>query len=76
MTINVNSNGLILRNPSKVMRLDRMGSSFQTRLSFMRTLIRRMSTYKWRFERLRSDINSEGYGVSVYAAIHLKGLTL
>jgi len=68
MTKNTKSNELILRDPSKVMRLERMGSSFQTRLSFMRTLIRRMSTDKWRFERLISDIDSEGYGVSVYAA--------
>lgn len=50
------------------MRLARMGSSHQTRLSFMRTLIRRMAKEKWRFERLRFDVDDDGYGTSVYAA--------
>jgi len=50
------------------MRLDRMGSSFQTRLSFMRTLIRRMSKEKWQFEKLRQDVDENGYGVSIYTA--------
>jgi len=40
-----------MRSPEKVMRLDRMGSSFPTRLSFMRTLIRRMSKENWQFKR-------------------------
>ncbi|MDP7553094.1 MAG: hypothetical protein QF447_00710 [Candidatus Thioglobus sp.] len=56
-----------MRSPEQVMRLDRMGSSHQTRLSFMRSLIRRMSNEKWQFECLRRDIDSDGYGVSVYA---------
>jgi len=36
-----------MRSPKKVMRLSRMGSSFQTRLSFMRSLTRRISKGKW-----------------------------
>ena len=47
-----------LRPPEKVMRLDRMGSSFATRLSFMRSLIRRMTREGWSFDRLRFDFNS------------------
>ena len=31
-----------LRPPGEVMRLERMGASFPTRLSFMRQLVRRM----------------------------------
>jgi hypothetical protein len=58
----------MMRPPEQVMRLDRMGSSFPTRLSFMRTLIRRMSKEKWRFEKLRQDVDENGYGVSIYAA--------
>ena len=58
----------MMRRPEQVMRLDRMGSSFQTRLSFMRALIRRMSKEKWQFEKLRQDVDENGYGVSVYAA--------
>ena len=56
-----------MRPPEQVMRLDRMGSSHQTRLSFMRSLIRRMSKESWKFECLRRDIDSDGFGVSVYA---------
>ena len=58
-----------MRTPEKVMRLDRMGSSFPTRLSFMRTLIRRMAKQAWRFERTLRNVDKEGYGVSVYSAI-------
>ena len=56
-----------MRSPEKVMRLSRMGSSFQTRLSFMRSLTRRIAREKWKFEKLRFDVDKEGYGVSVYA---------
>ena len=58
-----------MRTPEKVMRLDRMGSSFPTRLSFMRTLIRRMAKEAWRFERTLRNVDKDGYGVSVYSAI-------
>ena len=57
-----------LRAPEHVMRLERMGASFQTRLSFMRQLIRRMHRERWRFERLRFDLDAAGYGLAVYAA--------
>ena len=56
-----------MRSPEKVMRLERMGSSFPTWLSFMRTLIRRMSKENWKFERTRFEIDKDGYGVSVYS---------
>ena len=56
-----------MRSPEKVMRLSRMGSSFQTRLSFMRSLTRRIHTEKWEFEKIRFDVDKDGYGVSVYA---------
>ena len=56
-----------MRSPEKVMRLSRMGSSFQTRLSFMRSLTRRIYREKWKFEKIRFDVDKDGYGVSVYA---------
>jgi len=55
-----------MRPPEQVMRLDRMGSSHQTRLSFMRSLIRRMSRENWKFKCLRRDIDNDGFGASVY----------
>ncbi len=55
-----------LRPPDQVMRLDRMGSYFQTPISFMRTLVRRMSAEKWRFETDRFDLDANGFGRVVY----------
>ena len=59
---------LKLRPPKQVMGLSRMGASHQTRLSFIRSLIRRMARENWRFEQLRFDVDKNRYGVSVYAA--------
>jgi len=54
------------RDPAVVMRLARMGSFHQHRLSFMRILLRRMKAERWRFERRRFDIDARGVGVAVY----------
>ena len=54
-------------SPEKVMRLSRMGSSFQTRLSFIRSLTRRITREKWKFDKIRFDLDKDGYGVSVFA---------
>jgi len=48
------------------MRLERMGSFHQTRLSFMRTLLRRLKNEKWKFNRTLWEIDAEGYGRAVY----------
>ncbi len=56
------------RNPDVVMRLDRMGSFHQCRLSFMRTLLRRMKNEAWSFERPRFDIDADGVGTALYTA--------
>ena len=37
-----------LRSPSNVMRLERLGSFHQCRLSFIRHLLRKLQHYKWR----------------------------
>ena len=57
-----------LRTPETVMRLARLGSFHQCRLSFMRTLLRRLKRENWRFERPRFDIDEKGVGVAVYSA--------
>ena len=48
------------------MRLARMGSFHQTRLSFMRTLLRRLKKEEWRFKRNLWSINAQGFGRAVY----------
>ncbi len=68
-TVQIDIDSDFMRPPEQVMRLDRMGSSFPTRLSFMRTLIRRMSKENWKFERISREVDKDGYGVSVYSAI-------
>ena len=55
-----------LRPPSKVMRLARMGAFHPTRVSFVRTLVRRMARERWRIERERFDLDADGYGEIVY----------
>ncbi len=66
-TVLIDIDSDFMRTPEKVMRLERMGSSFPTRLSFMRTLIRRMSKENWRFERTLREVDKDGYGVSIYS---------
>ncbi len=51
------------------MRLERMGSFHQSRLSFMRVLLRRLKQQNWRFDRPRWDIDANGVGVATYRAI-------
>ncbi|MCH2267429.1 MAG: hypothetical protein MK515_13360, partial [SAR324 cluster bacterium] len=57
-----------LRPPEQVMRLDRMGSFFATRLSFMPSLLRHMAGQDWRIERIRWDIDDDGFGRAVICA--------
>ena len=54
------------RPPEVVMRLARMGSFHQTRLSFMRALLRRLRREGWAFERRLWQIDASGVGRAVY----------
>ena len=58
--------GNFRRPPESVMRLARMGSFHQTRLSFMRTLLRRLKREDWKFKRNVWEINDQGFGRAVY----------
>ncbi|MGE0239289.1 MAG: DUF3726 domain-containing protein [Parvibaculaceae bacterium] len=55
-----------LRAPDQVLRLARMGSFHQTRLSFMRVLLRHLARERWRVERTLWEIDAKGAGVAVY----------
>ena len=50
------------------MRLARLGSFHQSRLSFMRQLLRRLAKENWRFETTAFDIDARGVGHAVYTA--------
>ena len=60
-------NDIALRSPSEVMRLDRLGSTFSTRLSFMRILLRRMAAEDWKLSCSRFNIDADGFGCAIYA---------
>jgi hypothetical protein len=57
-----------LRPPAQVMRLARMGSLHQCRLSFMRQLTRRLAGESWRFSRPVFAVDARGVGHAVYSA--------
>lgn len=57
-----------LRLPDTVTRLARIGSFHQTRLSFMRALLRRLAGEGWTFERTVWNIDAKGEGHAVYEA--------
>lgn len=55
-----------LRPPSTVMRLSRLGSFHQSRLSFMRVLLRRAAAENWRFDAPDWQVGDDGVGHAVY----------
>tara|TARA_R110000868_G_scaffold124021_4_gene328032 strand:- start:1589 stop:3310 length:1722 start_codon:yes stop_codon:yes gene_type:complete len=57
---------LHMRPPHVVMDLERLGSLHQSRLSFMRSLVRKIMREGWRIEPRRFDLDAEGYGTVIY----------
>ena len=54
-----------LRNPNIIMKLSRLGSFHQSRLSFLRSFL---SEFKdWDFKRDLFDLNENGFGEAVYS---------
>lgn len=63
-----------LRSPDDVMRLARMGAMFPTRLSFLRSLMRRLSSEQVQVTRPVWAMDANGYGHGVYQ-LDLGGFT-
>ncbi|WP_369959001.1 hypothetical protein [Pseudomonas benzenivorans] len=57
---------LPMRPASVVMDLERLGSLHQSRLSFMRSLVRKVMREGWRIEPRRFELDAEGYGTVIY----------
>jgi hypothetical protein len=54
-----------LRDPNIIMKLSRLGSFHQSRLSFLRSFL---SEFKdWQYNRDLFDLDQEGYGTAVYS---------
>ena len=51
------------------MRLARMGSRYPSRLSFSRSMLRRLINDKWKIKKSRFDLDKNGYGTVVYEII-------
>jgi hypothetical protein len=56
-----------LRPADEMMRLARLGSLHPTRISFVRTLVRRMARERWRISCDAFELDDEGYGTAVYS---------
>ena len=56
-----------LRDPDTVMRLARMGAMFPSRLSFLRTLMRRLADDQAKVSRPIWEMDSDGFGHAVYS---------
>ena len=55
-----------LRPASSVMELPRLGAFSSSRLSFARSLIRKMARQRWQVTQTRFDLDADGYGEVVY----------
>jgi len=64
----------LLRPADTVMRAKRLGSFHPTRLSFSRSLLRRIGRERWRFRRSQFELDARGYGHLVYEIETPKGL--
>ena len=54
-----------LRDPNKIMKLSRLGSFHQSKLSFLRSFL---SEFKdWEYKRDLFNLNQNGYGEAVYS---------
>ena len=60
---------LPLRAPNIVMNMKRLGCMHQSRLSFMRTLVRKIMQEQWSIKPVVFDLDEYGYGMVIYKVI-------
>jgi hypothetical protein len=54
-----------LRNPNTIMKLSRLGSFHQSKLSFLRSFLNEFKD--WEYKKNLFDLNEFGYGIAVYS---------
>ncbi len=54
-----------LRNPNTIMKLSRLGSFHQSKLSFLRSFLNEFKD--WDYKRDLFDLNKKGFGIAVYS---------
>ncbi len=55
-----------LRAPNVVMNAERLGAMHQTRISFVRSLLRKIDKEKWTLKTYLWDLDDNGYGQVIY----------
>ena len=54
-----------LRNPNTIMKLSRLGSFHQSKLSFLRSFLNEFKD--WKYSRDLFDLDKDGFGVAIYS---------
>ena len=54
-----------LRNPDTIMKLSRLGSFHQSKLSFLRSFLDEFKD--WEYKRDLFDLDKSGYGTAIYS---------
>jgi len=54
-----------LRNPKKIMKLSKLGSFHQSKLSFLRSFLKEFKD--WKYRRDLFDLNENGFGTAIYS---------
>ena len=58
-----------VRENDNYMKLSRMGSRYPSRLSFSRSMLRRLINDNWEIHKSKFDLDKDGYGTVVYEII-------
>ena len=62
------------KNTENTMTLDKMGSRYPSRLSFSRSMLRRLFHDKWKVTKSKFDLDDDGHGTVVYEIIINKNI--
>ena len=53
-------------NSTEIMTLEKMGSRYPSRLSFSRSMLRRLLFDNWKISKSKFDLDENGYGTAIY----------
>ena len=56
-------------NSADVMTLDKMGSRYPSRLSFSRSMLRRLLFDNWKISKSKFDLDHDGHGTAIYEIV-------
>lgn len=65
-TSNAKLTSVSFRTPDVVMHSERLGAMHQTRISFVRTLLRKIDKENWTLSKHLWDLDADGYGQVIY----------